>query len=329
MRDIILTIKKIYKKRAVKGLTIILVLLFLGALWQYVMCCYESKMYAPSGQLIDVKNHKMHIYAKGEGSPTVVLTVGSGTPCAYTDYYYIQKELLKITRTVTYDRPGFGWSEPTSIPRTIDEQVNDLHELLNKSGEKPPYILVGHSLSSLEVIHYAQLFPQEVAGIVLIDGGNPKYYADYNESTALALNFLFEGIRKSGLLRALGSVGIFPPLVGETERHKLLPEELRQVDEIMFYNNAGNEFNRNALKNINENARKVIKDGKLGDIPLVILTAGQDDKWKISQVELKDWSNHSKQENIVDATHYIHWSNSGVVIDKILELIKDSKENVH
>lgn len=279
--DIILSVKKIYRKKAIKGLTIILILLFIGALWQYAMSCYEGKRYAPPGRLIDVKNHKMHIYAKGEGPQTVVLTVGSGTPCAYTDYYYIQNELSEITRTVIYNRPGFGWSEPTSVPRTIDEQVNDLHDLLNKSGEKPPYILVGHSLASLEVIHYAQLFPEEVAGIVLIDGGSPEYYADYNESAALALNFLFEGIRKSGLLRAIGSV--------------------------------------------NENARKVIKGGKLGDIPLVILTSGQDEKWKASQAELKYWSDNSKHENIPEASHYIHWSNPDIVIDKIRELIKSSQ----
>lgn len=319
--------KRICKNKAIRVLMIIMIFSFLGGLWQYIMCNYESKRYAPPGQLINVKGHKMHIYARGEGSPTVILTVGSGTPSAYTDYYYIQKELIKVTRIVSYDRPGFGWSEATSIPRTIDEQVNDLHELLNTSGEKPPYILVGHSLASLEVMHYAQLFPKEVAGIVLIDGGNPTYYADYNEFSALALNFLFDGIRKSGLLRALGNVGVFLPLVGETERHKLLPQELRKLDELMFYKNVGNEFNRNSLKNINENAKKVINNGKLGDIPLVILTAGKEDKWKASQEELKTWSNNSKQENIIDATHYIHWSNSEVVIDKIKELIINSKRN--
>jgi len=329
LSDLILVIKKIYAKRIVKVLTIIIIVLALGILWQYGMSCYGSKSYTPPGKLIDVKNHKMHIYGEGEGRPTVVLTVGSGTPCAYTDYYSIQKELMKTTRTVTYDRPGFGWSEITYTTGTIDEQVSNLHELLNKAGEKPPYILVGHSLSSLEVIHYAQLFPKEVEGIVLIDGGNPTIYANYNESVALLSNRLFEGIRRVGLLRALGSVGIFPPLVGENIRHKLLPEKLQSVDEMMFYNNVGNASNRSTLRNINENASKVIKDGSLGDIPLVILTAGQDHKWKESQVELKDLSNNSKQEDIIGANHYIHWSNSKIVIDRIKELVDSSKKNVH
>lgn len=83
------------------------------------------------------------------------------------------------------------------------------------------------------------------------------------------------------------------------------------------------------VKNINENAKKVLKDGKLGDIPLVILTAGQDYKWKASQIELKDWSNNSKQEDITGANHYIHWSNWKVVKDRIQELVDNSKKNVH
>ena len=178
-------IKKLFNKRFFKVLTVFLIMLSVGSLWQHIMIRYEEKKLSCPGQLVDVNNHKMHIYGEGNGALTVVFTVGSGTPCAYTDYYYIQKELSKSVRTVTYDRAGYGLSEPTSAPRTVDQQVDDLHKLLNKSGEKPPYVLVGHSLSSLEVIRYAQLFPEEVSGIVLIDGGNPTYYADYNETSAM------------------------------------------------------------------------------------------------------------------------------------------------
>ena len=192
MIDGIVTIKNSYKRRLFQLLTLVLLILAMGILWQHAMNQYEKDKYNPPGQLIEVDSHKMHIYALGEGSPTVVFTSGSGTPCTYTDYYCIQKEVSKTVRTISYDRPGFGWSEPTSIPRTIDKQVDELHQLLSKAGEKPPYLLVGHSLSSLEVIRYAQVFPDEVFGIILIDGGNPTFYADYSEFSALALNRIFE-----------------------------------------------------------------------------------------------------------------------------------------
>lgn len=213
MIDGILTIKKLYKRRLFHVLALILIILVIGILWQCNMSSYEKEEYNPPGQLIKLDSHKRHIYVEGEGSPTVVFTVGSGTPCAYTDYYNIQKEISKMVRTISYDRPGFGWSEPTSTPRTIGKQVDELHELLCKAGEKPPYILVGHSLSSLEVIHYAQIFPEEVLEIILIDGGNPTFYTNYSEFSALASNRFSEAMRVTGIARALSNIGIPPPLL--------------------------------------------------------------------------------------------------------------------
>lgn len=324
----ILTIKKLYKRRLFRVLSLVLIILFIGILWQHTMSYCEEDEYNPPGQLIEVDNHNMHIYSAGEGSPTVIFTVGSGTPCSYTDYYNIQKEVSKTVRTLSYDRPGFGWSEPTTATRTIGKQVDELHELLCKAGEKPPYILVGHSLSSLEVIHYAQMYPDEVIGIILIDGGNPTFYANYSEVSALALNRFFEAMRITGVARALGNIGIFPPFLGENQRQKLLPQDLLPVDTIMFYNKLGLDKNRDALRNINENANEVIKNGKIGDIPLVILTAGKGDKkWKESQIQLKSWSNNSKQVEVIESSHYIHWTYPSIIIEKINELIKSSKTN--
>lgn len=322
------TIKKIYKRRLFRVLTLILFILFIGILWQHNMSHYDEKEYNAPGQLVKVDGHNMHIYAVGESSPTVVFAAGSGTPCAFTDYYYIQKEISKIVRTISYDKPGFGWSDPTDIPRTIGKQVDELHELLCKAGEKPPYILVGHSLSSLEVIHYAQMYPEEVYGIILIDGGNPTFYSNYSEFSALVLNRIFEATRVTGVARALGHIGIFLPFVGENQRQKLLPADLQAVNKMMFYNKLGLDKNRDTLRNINENANVVIKNGKIGDIPLVILTAGRSNKeWQESQIQLKSWSNNSKQANIIGSSHYIHWNYPNIIVEKIHELIESSKIN--
>ncbi len=322
------TLKKHYKLKISKAVVIIFLLIATGTSYQKAMLDQENKLYKSPGKLIDVHNHKMHVYSEGIGSPTVIFTVGSGTPSAYTDYYFIQKEISKIARTVSYDRFGYGWSEATSIARTIDQQVNELHELLMKAGEKPPYVLVGHSLSSLEIIRYAQMFPKEVGGILLIDGGNPKYYADFNEGSSVVFSYLLEGLRNCGFMRVLGNVGIMTPLLAENKRTKLLPETLSKVDKALFYKTLSNKTNRGALKNINENGKTVIDNGTLGDIPLIILTAEQNkvskaiSKWEESQVELKKWSNNSKQEEVEDASHYIHWDKPEVVVERIKELIK-------
>lgn len=314
------------RRKKIRLLIVIILLLIIGSIWQAIMVHLENRESVHPGDLINISGHDMHIFSKGAGSPSVVFTVGSGTPNSYTDYYFIQEEISKYTRTITYDRPGYGWSESTTIPRTIDEQVKDLHQLLEKAGEKPPYILVGHSLSSLEVIRYAQVFPEEVSGIVLIDGGNPEYYSNYNQSIAIAFNYFLEGARRCGIVRALGSIGILTPMVGESTRYKGLPKELAEIDRRQFYKNLGSAKNRSEIKNMNANANKVIEGGNIGDIPLIILTSGGEKAWESSQRELKAWSNNSKQEIVEGAGHYIHWDKPDIVTNRIKELVQRERE---
>ncbi|WP_200901430.1 alpha/beta fold hydrolase [Paenibacillus sp. DMB20] len=197
-------IKKMRKRRlriGMKLLLIVLLLLGIGGIWQNAMMKIESRKHAPKGQIYHINAHDMHLYGVGKGEVTVVFIPGSGTPSAYTDFYYLQNKLQPYSRTVSYDHAGFGWSGKTDIPRTIDTVVDELHELLQKAGENPPYILVGHSLASLEAIRYAQKYPGEVKGIVLLDGGSPEYYAKDSETKSYWINRIFAGFRATGVIR--------------------------------------------------------------------------------------------------------------------------------
>jgi pimeloyl-ACP methyl ester carboxylesterase len=321
-------IRNLYRKPFTKVSIIILLITIIGSIYQSSMVQYECKKYKKPGQFIDVYNNKMHLYSEGEGTPTVVFTVGSGTPSAYTDYYFIQKEISKITRTISYDRFGYGWSDKISIDRNIDQVVEELHTLLEKSGEKPPYVLVGHSLSSLEVIRFAQVFQKEVVGVVLIDGGNPRFYATLSEKATLVPMYILQLAGKSGMIRILGNLGILIPLTDEKKRAGLLPEELSKIDKALFYKGSGDKNNINEVKNINENANIVIDGGAIGNIPLIILTSeksANDMTWEKTQVQLKDWSTNSVQEIIKQSTHYIHWDKPNVVIERIKELVESLK----
>jgi len=90
----------------------------------------ESKKYKPPGKLIEIDGHKIHITGKGKGTPTIIMTCGSGAPSAYTEYSNIEPKLSEITRTCIYERPGYGWSEHASTPRHTEQIVDDLHRLL-------------------------------------------------------------------------------------------------------------------------------------------------------------------------------------------------------
>lgn len=311
----------IYHKKWFKGCCLIILLMLIGSIWQQGMENHEKTLHPPPGELIDVNNHKMHLYRLGKGDTTMIFIGGSGTPYAYTDFYYIQEGLQDIATTISFDPPGFGWSEGTSLPRTIENKVNELQELLKKAGFSPPYILIGHSLGSLEAIHYAQTHPEEVDGIILLDGGNPSDYLNEHEFPPLALNRISKVLRVTGLLRLLGSMDVFLPLAGENIRHSMLPDELRTMNESMYYSKIGNDSNISTIKHINENAQTVVNHGKLGNIPLLILTAGKNEEWVNSQQDLMSWSSNSTHVTIEDGDHYIHWSHKDKVINKIREAI--------
>jgi pimeloyl-ACP methyl ester carboxylesterase len=125
----------------------------------------------PPGQLIDIGGYRLHLYCSGSGSPTVVLDFGLDG--SYLDWFYVQPKIAQFARVCSYDRAGYGWSDPGPKPRVPSIMTEELHTLLERAGEKPPYILVGHSFGALDVRMYAHKFPEQVAGVVFVDGSHP------------------------------------------------------------------------------------------------------------------------------------------------------------
>ena len=119
------------------------------------------------GILVDGGGHKLHLNIEGNGSPSVIFENGSG------DFSFIwslvQPEIAKITKTVSYDRAGYAWSEPGPIPRTSKQICWELHTALINAGIRPPYILVGQSFGGFLVRAFARYYPKEVAGMVLVE----------------------------------------------------------------------------------------------------------------------------------------------------------------
>lgn len=119
------------------------------------------------GKLVDIGGYKLHLNEQGNGKPTVVLIAGS---LAFSfDWYFVQKEIGKFSKVVSYDRPGLAWSDAGPMPRTMKQDVYELHSLLIKSKLKPPFILVAHSLGGLIARLYNKEYPNEVEAMVLVD----------------------------------------------------------------------------------------------------------------------------------------------------------------
>src|SRR4051794_6024294 len=131
----------------------------------------DARAYPVPGQLVDVGGHRLHLSCTGSGSPTVVLEPGAGG--VSSDLAWITSAVARDTRVCVYDRAGRGWSDPTDGPQDGAHVAADLHTLLDRADVPGPYVLAGHSFGGLYVQSLAAQFPDQAAGLVLLDSTAP------------------------------------------------------------------------------------------------------------------------------------------------------------
>src|SRR5829696_8734871 len=143
-----------------------------GGGYQTVRESLDARAYPMPGQLIDVGGHRLHLYCTGSGSPTVVLEPGHGG--SSSDFGWIAPAVARDTTVCVYDRAGRGWSDAADGPQDGAHIAADLHTLLERAHIPGPYMLAGHSFGGLYVQSFAGQFPDQVAGMVLLDSTAPK-----------------------------------------------------------------------------------------------------------------------------------------------------------
>jgi pimeloyl-ACP methyl ester carboxylesterase len=123
--------------------------------------------FAKAQRLVDIGGRRLNLYCSGDGPVTVVFSAASGD--AGWSWYQVQPEVAKRTRACVYDRAGQGFSDPSPLPPTFGNTVDDLHALLGKAGVKPPYVMVGVSYGGAVAQLYAWRHPLDVKGLVLLE----------------------------------------------------------------------------------------------------------------------------------------------------------------
>jgi pimeloyl-ACP methyl ester carboxylesterase len=254
-------------KRVGLGLLILLVTsIAAGAIYQAIATNIDKGKYPAPGQLVDVGGRNLHIYCTGDGSPTVLLESSlAGTTSLWG---WVQPEVAKGTRVCAYDRAGSGWSDPGPKPRDGQRVAAELHTLLDKAGIAGPYVLVGHSLGGLYVRAYAGQYPAEVAGMVLVDSSHPDQWTlspggQEQYKRFEQFNSIGSMVAPLGMLRLFNFFPLNPDLPARQSA------EFKAFSDSTKYANANvDEFN-----SIPELNNQVKSGGKLGAVPLAVLTA--------------------------------------------------------
>ena len=145
----------------------VMTLLGFSALGSLAVEPSAPELESPPGVMVELGGHRLHIHCTGEGSPAVIFESGLGGTSL--DWSRVQPEVSEFTRACSYDRAGYGWSEPGPSPRHAVRLAAELDRLLLSAGVPPPYVLVGHSFGGLTIRILAARREQTVAGLVLVD----------------------------------------------------------------------------------------------------------------------------------------------------------------
>jgi pimeloyl-ACP methyl ester carboxylesterase len=320
-----------FLKRSLIRLSIVIFILAIaGIIYQTAATESDQRKYPPPGVLVNVDGYKMHIYCMGEGSPTIILDHVSGG--SSVDWALIQPKLAEHTRVCAYDRAGFGWSDYNPAPRTLEQQVKELHGLLQGANERGPYVLVGHSYGAHVSRVYAAKYPNEVAGMVLMDAGilydDPRYPAELHSDAESEDKML----RAARWLSPFGLVRLTRPLM-ELPTFDL-PEEARLASASFsvtprFFQSL---LQGDSMPTVFQEEREVTS---LGNIPLLVLVATEPDNavrkvWNQANIEMAGLSTHGSYRIVEGATHIslaYRKDDAQVCIDGILEVLAAVRNN--
>lgn len=250
-----------------------------GVVYEQIGKRLDRKRYPQIGQSVDIGGRTLNLFCSGQGSPVVILDSGGHT--AGYSWISIQPEIAKITRTCWYDRAGYGWSDPGPSPRTFEAIANDLHALLHAAKIPPPYILVGATAAGFHVRVYNGLYPNEVAGAVLIHATDPDVFAHEPEYMKGGLGLLPPAIQKigcvafrpvmlnSGLLRLMGNPGSGRPF-GISD---LNADQHKELDFLSDNPETAQTEGEGCV--LEKSMAEVRAAGNFGDRPLVILASSR------------------------------------------------------
>jgi len=175
-----------------------------GFLYQCIGGHRDRLRFASPGRWIKIgRRSRLYLLEKGSGGPTVLFE--AGIAATNLNWFHIQETVSRFTGTASYDRGGLGWSSPSRTARTPGNIAVELHEMLQRACIKPPYILVGHSFGGLVMRRYALLFPEDVAGIVLLDPMRCEEWPPLNPSKQSEID---RGRRLSGFAIPIARFGL-------------------------------------------------------------------------------------------------------------------------
>ncbi len=310
----------VFRKRLLFLLGAVLVLLLASFTYHRLALQREKVSLNPMGQMVSVNGHDMSVFVKGEGPQTLVFLSGAGTASPILDFKDLYDGLSKQYKIVVVERAGYGYSEDTSKSRDVSEVLSETRQALAKAQVSGPYIILSHSMASLETLLWQEKYPSEVKAIIGLDWALPESYAHLKMHPQI--------LRMARLGSQLGLLRYIP------SRLYVPNENLSSSDRRLYQRIAYRQILSQAMLNeslsVNENAKKV--DAKINSqIPTLLLVSNGEG----TSFSKEEWRNYAArfakdQKNIeltfYDAPHYLYHYQTKEVVAKIEDFIKGTTD---
>jgi len=291
-----------------------------GAIYERVSSARERRVSRPSGKLVDIGGYRLHLYCGGGSGPTVVLE--HGLDGSYLDWFFVQPEVARFARVCSYDRAGYGWSNASPRARLPGVQADELHALLERAGEKSPFVLVGHSMGAFDVLMYAHRYPKQVAGIVLVDGSHPEDELPFRWNDKIWIRFM----------QLTASLGL-PRWRKWCEGG---PDEIRPLKRGFCYEPKVFNTQYRQWAAFSESAKQVKGLGSLGSLPLLVISRDpqrsgglgkkeRDLRWQELQSDLTRLSSRSTEMVAQRSGHNIPFDRPDVVVTGIRRIVEQAR----
>ena len=271
------------------------------------------------GEMVVVDGRQVHLLCQGQGSPAVILE--SGMPGTSLGWASVIEDIASFARVCAYDRAGYGWSEAGPEPRTLRNITGELRDLLRTAQVGRPYVLVGHSFGGLVVQLYASRFPDEVAGMVLVDSSHPDL--------ARRAGSLDRMDRVAFRLKLLAPLGIARLIIDVPSGNpESPPSSVRAMEKELLETTRSFRTMASERAGLRESLNQAAEDRpRLGRKPLVILTEGQRrmEFWHAMQEQFTELSDNSEWQVVDGAGHFIHQDEPDIVVDAVRRVVESAR----
>ena len=309
---------KILKKWFLGFLSFILLFLLATFIFHRISLEKEEASLTPMGQQVLVNGHQINVYVEGDGLETIVVLSGAGIASPILDFKEVSESLSKQYKVVIVERAGYGYSDDSNHSRDVMEVLSETRQALSQANITGPFIILSHSMASLESLAWQEKYPDEVKALIGLDWALPSSYENLKDNQALLT--LAYCSSKIGLLR------YFPESF--YIKNQTLIESERKQYKLLAYKQLMSQAMLHESQTVKENAKKVPSNINPKIPTLLLVSNGKGTGFSQSEWQHFAEKFASEQSNVrviyMDAPHDLYHYQSHAIVSRINEFLENN-----